>query len=90
MVTDYDSWHPDHGAVDITAIMRVMQDNTKKAQGLITRLAPMLRDRPALCPYGCDRALEYAIVTDQAKRDPQLVARLQTIARRVLEKHDAN
>ncbi|HUF44218.1 MAG TPA: S-methyl-5'-thioadenosine phosphorylase, partial [Aestuariivirgaceae bacterium] len=32
MVTDYDSWHPDHGSVDITSIIKVMQANAESAR----------------------------------------------------------
>ena len=46
MVTDYDSWHPDHGEVDINDILRVAHGNAAKAKTLIRTVAPMLADRP--------------------------------------------
>jgi 5'-methylthioadenosine phosphorylase len=51
---------------------------------LFARLA---RDFPAEhlpCPVGSDRALEGAILTQPAARDPALVAKLRTVAGRVL------
>jgi 5'-methylthioadenosine phosphorylase len=39
MVTDFDSWHPGHGAVDITSILEVMRANVSNATRLVTRLA---------------------------------------------------
>lgn len=84
MVTDYDSWHPDHGEVDITAILAVMKENGEKAKRLIKTVAGMLEDRPGKCPEGCDRALEFAMLTAPDKRDPDLVARLDAVAGRVL------
>jgi 5'-methylthioadenosine phosphorylase len=36
MVTDFDSWHPDHGAVDITSILEVMRANVSNAIRLVT------------------------------------------------------
>lgn len=84
MVTDYDSWHPDHGEVDITSILEVMHGNGEKARRLIQTVVPMFADRPEVCPEGCDRALEFAIITAPDKRDPELVAKLDAVAGRVL------
>ncbi|MEO1274825.1 MAG: S-methyl-5'-thioadenosine phosphorylase [Pseudomonadota bacterium] len=84
MVTDYDSWHPDHGEVDITSIIRTMHANVAGAKAVLTAVLPALADRPEVCPHGCDRALEYAIITAPEARDPALVARLDAVAGRVL------
>ncbi|MCL4166535.1 UNVERIFIED_CONTAM: hypothetical protein GTU68_014866, partial [Idotea baltica] len=42
MVTDYDSWHPDHGEVDVTAIIAVLTGNSANAKSLIATVAPAL------------------------------------------------
>ena len=84
MITDYDSWHPDHGAVDITEIIRTLHGNAAHAKGLVARLPGLLGAERAPCPHGCDRALTYAILTAPEKRDPELVARLDAVAGRVL------
>ncbi|MEM7743437.1 MAG: S-methyl-5'-thioadenosine phosphorylase [Pseudomonadota bacterium] len=84
MVTDYDSWHPDHGEVDITSILKVMEGNGEKARALIKAVTPLLAERPETCPYGCDRALEYALLTAPDKRDPAVLAKLDAVAGRVL------
>lgn len=84
MVTDYDCWHEVHGAVDVASLLRVMDENRGKAQRLFARLA---RDFPAEhvpCPVGSDRALEGAILTHPTAREPELLAKLKTIAGRVL------
>ncbi|MFN3664122.1 S-methyl-5'-thioadenosine phosphorylase [Yoonia sp.] len=86
MITDYDSWHPDHGAVDITAIIATLQGNGSKARDLITRLPDLLGSTRAPCPHRCDRALDYAIMTAPDKRDLDLVAKLDAVAGRVLTK----
>ncbi|NNK17279.1 MAG: S-methyl-5'-thioadenosine phosphorylase, partial [Sulfitobacter sp.] len=36
------------------------------------------------CPHGCDRALEYAILTAPEARDPALMAKLDAVAGRML------
>ena len=84
MVTDYDCWHPDHGSVDIQDIIRVLKGNTEKAQGLVSRIAEILPKEHVECPIGSDRALDFAIMTAPDKRDPELLAKLEAVAGRVL------
>ena len=84
MVTDYDCWHEEHGAVDVASVVKVMHDNADKAAALVART---LGDFPAeheACPIGSDRALEYAIITHADARDPELVRKLDAVAGRVL------
>jgi 5'-methylthioadenosine phosphorylase len=84
MITDYDSWHPDHGAVDITDIIATLTANAGNARALVARLPALLGPDRAPCPHGCDRALDHAILTAPDKRDPALVDRLSAVAGRVL------
>ncbi len=84
MVTDYDSWHPDHGAVDVSEVIKTLQGNGTKAQDLVSRLPALLGSDRAPCPHGCDRTLDYAIMTAPDKRDAALTAKLDAIAGRVL------
>jgi len=84
MITDYDSWHPEHGSVDITSIIATLQGNAGKARDLVGRLPSLLGQEREDCPHGCDKALEFAIMTAPDKRDPDLVAKLDAIAGRVL------
>lgn len=84
MVTDYDSWHPDHGAVDVSDVIKTLQGNGTKAQDLVSRLPALLGPERVPCPHGCDRALEYAIMTAPAQRDPTLMSKLDAVAGRVL------
>lgn len=84
MVTDYDSWHPHHGEVDIQSILKVAAENADKARRLVAAVVPLLANRPAPCPHGCDRALEYAVLTAPERRDPAALAKLDAVAGRVL------
>ncbi|KZY29292.1 5'-methylthioadenosine phosphorylase [Roseovarius sp. HI0049] len=84
MVTDYDSWHPHHGEVDISAIIATLQGNADKGRAMVTGLPGLLGAERELCPHGCDRALEFAILTAPEGRDPELVAMLDAVAGRVL------
>jgi len=85
MVTDYDCWHEEHGSVDVASVIKVVHDNAVHANALIKRL---LGDFPAeheFCRAGADRALDGAIMTAPAHRDPSLVAKLDAVAGRVLK-----
>ncbi|WP_299153106.1 S-methyl-5'-thioadenosine phosphorylase [uncultured Tateyamaria sp.] len=84
MITDYDSWHPDHGEVDVSQIIETLMGNADKARNLVARLPDLLGPVRAPCPHGCDRALEYAIITRAEARDPEMVAKLDAVAGRVL------
>lgn len=84
MVTDFDCWHPSEAAVEVTEILAVLTDNAGRGRELVAGLAPHLAVRPSLCPSGCDRALETALITPPDARDPALVAKLDAVAGRVL------
>ncbi|SLN32040.1 S-methyl-5'-thioadenosine phosphorylase [Aquimixticola soesokkakensis] len=85
MITDFDSWHPDHGAVEITDIIATLGANSANAKGTVARLPQALGRTRAPCPCGCDRALEFALMTAPDTRDPELVAKLDAVAGRVLK-----
>jgi 5'-methylthioadenosine phosphorylase len=83
MVTDFDCWHPDHDAVDVAAVIKVVHENALKVGRLLTRL---LADFPAEhepCPVGSDRALENAILTAPEARDPEVLRKLDAVMGRV-------
>ena len=83
MITDFDSWHPDHGAVQISDIIATLGANSANARELVARLPAILRARD-VCAHGCDHALEHAIMTAPDKRDPAVLAKLDAVAGRVL------
>ena len=84
MITDYDSWHPDHGEVDVTEIIKTLVGNAEKGRALAAGLPGRLGASRHLCPYGCDRALEHAVLTQPDARAPDVVAKLDAVAGRVL------
>lgn len=51
MITDYDSWHPDHGAVDVSDVIKTLQGNGTKARDLIAALPAALPPPRALPPW---------------------------------------
>ncbi|QHQ35656.1 S-methyl-5'-thioadenosine phosphorylase [Algicella marina] len=86
MITDYDSWHPDHGEVEITEIIATLMGNADKARDMVARLPALLGPEREDCPHGCDKALEYAILTQPPARNETLVAKLDAVAGRVLNR----
>ena len=84
MVTDYDSWHPDHGEVDVTEIVKILTGNADKGREMVRRLPALLGADREACPHGCDRALEFALLTAPDKRDLALLGKLDAVAGRVL------
>jgi len=84
MVTDFDSWHPEHDHVDVKAVLAVMAENREKAQRLVARIARDFPKEHEPCPIGSDRALEFALMTAPEARDRALIAKLDAVAGRVL------
>jgi 5'-methylthioadenosine phosphorylase len=85
MVTDFDCWHPDHDAVTVQDIVKVLSANADKAKRLVARLARELPREHEPCPIGSDRALDTAIITAPEARDPELVRKLDAVAGRILK-----
>ena len=84
MVTDFDCWHPDHDAVTVQDIIRVLSTNADKAKALVARLARDFPREHEPCPIGSDRALDTALITAPEARDPELIKKLDAVAGRVL------
>ena len=84
MVTDFDCWHPDHDAVTVQDIIKVLTTNAEKAKTLVARLARDFPREHEACPIGSDRALDNALITAREARDPELVKKLDAVAGRVL------
>ena len=84
MVTDFDCWHPDHDHVTVDAIVKVLLANADKARSMVKTVAPRLLADSAAASCACRCALEHALITAPAARDPQLMQRLDAVAGRVL------
>jgi len=82
MVTDYDCWHEDAGHVDVATIIACLLANAERAKALIADLAGRLAGPRAPSPI--DTALNDALITAPAARDPSLAAKLSVVAGRAL------
>lgn len=88
MVTDFDCWHPSHGNVSVADVVAVMTANGARARSLVRAAVREVAKARAngACPHGCDVALQHAIMTAEASRDPRVVERASAIVARVLRK----
>ncbi len=86
MVTDYDCWHPDHDHVTVEQIIGVLKSNADHARSLIKALVGELKRTQKSCGQGCQKALEYALITAPDARDPEVLRRLDAVAGRMINK----
>lgn len=84
MVTDFDCWHEDHAAVEVSDIIKVLGENSRLAQQLVVEVASRSPRRAVPCSSGCDRALEHAVLTPPAAWPEAARARLTLVAGRLM------
>jgi len=76
MVTDYDCWHEEHDAVQVTDIIRVLQQNAAHACQVI---AHAVKTMPADRSCKCGSALQHALITDKALVPQTTIKKLEPI-----------
>ena len=85
MVTDYDCWVEEHGDVTTSMVLEFLRQNSENAKKLVATAIPIIGELQAPFPSGVHTALEHAIATAPAYRDPEMVRKLDTVAGRVLK-----
>ncbi len=80
-VTDYDSWHEGHEAVDASTVFRVLRENVATAQRVVLTAIATLAERPGCA---CGTALSSALVTAPAAIPSEARRRLLPILARRL------
>ncbi|HEU5098074.1 MAG TPA: S-methyl-5'-thioadenosine phosphorylase [Roseiflexaceae bacterium] len=81
LVTDYDCWHPDHDAVTVDAVVKVLIANAALAQEVIRRVVPLIGDGFD-CP--AHHALAAAIITDRKVIPAEKRAQIELLAGKYL------
>ncbi|HEY6350060.1 MAG TPA: S-methyl-5'-thioadenosine phosphorylase [Candidatus Angelobacter sp.] len=81
MVTDYDCWHPDHDAVTVEQVVKVLNTNSGNAARVV-RQAVGLMPKERTCK--CGSALQYAILTDPAQVPPATRQKLSLLVDKYL------
>jgi 5'-methylthioadenosine phosphorylase len=84
MVTDYDCWREGEAGVDVAEILARLDANAGVARELIAALAQALPQKREPSPI--DTCLDHAIITAPAARDPAMLAKLDAICARVVNK----
>ena len=84
MVTDYDCWHPEHEEVDVSMVIKMLQQNAFNAQNMIKEVIKTFKD------YSVDKdpannCLDVSIITDPKYRTKKTIKKLNYIAGRVLK-----
>jgi 5'-methylthioadenosine phosphorylase len=81
LVTDYDCWHPDHDAVTVDSVVKVLLANAALAQGIVRRLVPMI---PVDLDSPAHHALATSIITDRRFVPPEKLAQVELLVGRYL------
>ncbi|MEL6487166.1 MAG: S-methyl-5'-thioadenosine phosphorylase [Pseudomonadota bacterium] len=80
MVTDYDCWREDD-AVDVAEVVAQMQENGALARAMVVKLVEGLPKKRAASPI--DTVLDTAVITAPEEQDPELMAKLDAVAKRL-------
>ncbi len=76
MVTDYDCWHSEHDAVEVTDIIRVLTQNAANAARVV---AEAVRAMPAARECKCGSSLAHALITDKKLVPAATIRKLEPI-----------
>ena len=76
MVTDYDCWHADHEAVEVTDIIRVLLQNASNACSVV---AHAVKGMPGERTCKCGSSLQHALITEKSLVPPLTVKKLEAI-----------
>ena len=76
MVTDYDCWHEEHDAVQVTDILRVLQQNAANACAVISEAVKAM---PPERTCKCGSSLAHALITDKKLVPPVTIEKLKPI-----------
>ncbi len=82
MVTDYDCWREEEAAVDVAQVIAQLSSNAEKARAMVLNLLRALPEERPASPI--DTCLDTALITAPGARDPEVLARLDAVAGRVL------
>lgn len=81
MVTDYDCWRESEAHVEVSQVIAQMHANGDLARRTVKAfLAALPRERT---PSPIDTVLDAALITDPAKRDPAVLAKLDAVMARI-------
>ena len=84
MVTDYDCWHPEHEEVDVSMVIKTLQQNATNAQNMIKEVIKTFKNF-SVDKDPANNCLDTAIITDPKMRSKKTMKKLKNVAGRVLK-----
>ena len=84
MVTDYDCWRESEAPVEVAEVIAQMHKNGEVARRTVDAFVNALPSERTPSPI--DTCLDVALITDPARRDPALLAKLDAVAGRALRR----
>ena len=84
MVTDFDCWHPEHDEVDVSLVIKTLQNNSSNAQEMIKEVIKTFKNF-SIDEDPANNCLDVAIITDPNLRTKKTIKKLKNIAGRVLK-----
>jgi 5'-methylthioadenosine phosphorylase len=81
MVTDYDCWRSGDEAVEVAAIIAQLMANAGTARRMVELLAKSLPATRSASPI--DTVLDSAVITAPEARDPDMIAKLDAVCKRL-------
>ncbi|MGN6820591.1 MAG: S-methyl-5'-thioadenosine phosphorylase [Sphingomonas sp.] len=84
MVTDYDCWRESEKPVEVAEVIAQMHRNGDVARRTVEAFVRALPDERTPSPI--DTCLDVALITDPARREPALLAKLDAVAGRALRR----
>lgn len=81
MVTDYDCWRKSEAHVEVSEVIAQMHANGDLARRTVAAFLASLPAERAASPI--DTALDAALITDPARRDPAVLAKLDAVMARI-------
>jgi len=82
MVTDYDCWHPDHDAVTVDSIIKVLNTNSLNAKNLLKSIIKNIEKTEWNWNDPAYSALDYALITPEEARPQHAKLKLQNLLKR--------
>ena len=82
MVTDYDCWHPDHDAVTVDSIIKVLNTNSLNAKNLLKSIIKNIEKTQWNWNDPAYSALDYALITPEEARPQHAKLKLQNLLKR--------
>ncbi|MBD1399197.1 S-methyl-5'-thioadenosine phosphorylase [Pelovirga terrestris] len=85
LATDYDCWHEGHDDVSVEAVLNIIRQNVATARAIIKNAVGQMGQQQLTCR--CDKALEFAIMTDKTLIPSQTQQALAPIIGKYLDQN---